>query len=290
MFFNLNNDHFSSVCIFFIHSTISNLTFIHFIMYYHELMKRYPKKAIVTGFSSGIGFKYAEYLINEGWEVFGISRNIKNARNASEKLGIDIKNVYTCDLSNSNSILEITESIKAPQLIVLNAGIAINGPSGTNSAKTVRDAIYLMFGGVIDLIEHYLPVMINNNKGRIVIISSIGALIPMPKSAIYAAIKSGIYSYGKSLNEEISDTNVSITVSLPGYVKTNIHKKSGLEHLTRNIPKWMWITALQVVQETEKASRKGKSYVIPGFLYRISSFFFNFKITKIIWKKINARK
>lgn len=197
-------------------------------MYYHKSVRYYPKKAIVSGFSSGIGFKYAEYLIN--------------------------------------------------------------GTAGSNSSKTIANAIYLMFGGVIDLIEHYLPIMINKQHGRIVIISSIGALIPIPKSAIYSAIKSGIYSYGRSLNEETRDTNVSVTVSLPGYVKTNIHKKSGLEHLITKIPKWMWISALQIVEETEKASIKGKPYVIPGFLYRITSIFFNLKITKIIWKTLNARK
>jgi short-subunit dehydrogenase len=147
-----------------------------------------------------------------------------------------------------------------------------------------------MFGGVINLIEHFLPKMKEKDSGRVVIISSIGALIPMPKSSIYAAVKSGIYSYGRSLNEELENTNVSVTVSLPGYVRTNIHNRSGLEHLTKKIPNWMWISADKVVADTEKASKKGKSHIIPGFLYRITSIFFNLKITKIIWKTLNARK
>ena len=72
--------------------------------------------------------------------------------------------------------------------------------------------------------------------------------------------------------------------------KTNIHKRSGLEHLTKKIPNWMWVSAEKVVIETEKASIKGKSSIIPGFLYRITSIFFNLKITKLIWKTLNARK
>ena len=147
-----------------------------------------------------------------------------------------------------------------------------------------------MFGGVINLIEYFLPKMKEKDAGRVVIISSIGALIPMPKSSIYAAVKSGIYAYGRSLNEELENTNVSVTVSLPGYVRTNIHQRSGLEHLIRKIPNWMWVSADKVVTETEKASIKGKSHIIPGFLYRITSIFFNLKITKIIWKTLNARK
>ena len=38
---------------------------------------------------------------------------------------------------------------------------------------------------------------------------------------------------GRSLNEELDNTNVSVTVSLPGYVRTNIHKRSGLRTLNK---------------------------------------------------------
>ena len=58
--------------------------------------------------------------------------------------------------------------------------------------------------GVIDLIEAYVPNMVKKGKGRIVIISSIGAITPMPKSSIYASAKSAIYSYGQSLSHELS--------------------------------------------------------------------------------------
>jgi short-subunit dehydrogenase len=52
----------------------------------------------------------------------------------------------------------------------------------------------------------------------------------------------------------------------------------------------MWISAEKVVTETENASKKGRSSIIPGFLYRVASNFFNLKITKVIWKLLNARK
>ena len=198
--------------------------------------------------------------------------------------------VYQLILSDSCTTIQKVYTISTPDLLIANAGIGINGSVGKNTSRDIQDATYLMFGGVINLIEHFLPKMKEKDSGRVVIISSIGALIPMPKSSIYAAVKSGIYSYGRSLNEELENTNVSVTVSLPGYVRTNIHKRSGLEHLTKKIPNWMWISADKVVDDTEKASRKGKSHIIPGFLYRITSIFFNLKITKIIWKTLNARK
>ena len=248
------------------------------------------KKALLTGFSSGIGFAYAKHLANNGWHLDLVSQNKERSLSALEDLNYDHCSVHSCNLSSSDELHNLMKEISTPDLLIANAGIGINGSVGKNSSRDIQDATYLMFGGVIGLIEYFLPKMKEKNSGRVVIISSIGALIPMPKSSIYAAIKSGIYAYGRSLNEELENTNVSVTVSLPGYVRTNIHQRSGLEHLTRKIPNWMWVSADKVVTETEKASIKGKSHIIPGFLYRITSIFFNLKITKIIWKTLNARK
>lgn len=248
------------------------------------------KKALLTGFSSGIGFAYAKHLANNGWHLDLVSQNKERSLSALEDLNYDHCSVHSCNLSSSDELHNLMKEISTPDLLIANAGIGINGSVGKNSSRDIQDATYLMFGGVIGLIEYFLPKMKEKNSGRVVIISSIGALIPMPKSSIYAAIKSGIYAYGRSLNEELENTNVSVTVSLPGYVRTNIHQRSGLEHLTRKIPNWMWVSADKVVTETEKASIKGKSGIIPGFLYRITSIFFNLKITKIIWKTLNARK
>jgi len=248
------------------------------------------KKALLTGFSSGIGFAYAKYLASNGWHLDLVSQNKERSLSALEDLNYDHCSVHSCNLSSSDELHNLMKEISTPDLLIANAGIGINGSVGKNSSRDIQDATYLMFGGVIGLIEYFLPKMKEKNSGRVVIISSIGALIPMPKSSIYAAIKSGIYAYGRSLNEELENTNVSVTVSLPGYVRTNIHQRSGLEHLTRKIPNWMWVSADKVVTETEKASIKGKSRIIPGFLYRITSIFFNLKITKIIWKTLNARK
>ena len=110
-----------------------------------------------------------------------------------------------------------------------------------------------MCGGVIDLIEGFVPKMIKNGGGRIVIISSIGAITAMPKSSIYSSIKSGIYAYGKSISAELKDKNISVTISLPGYVRTEAHRRAGLDHLEKN-------TKLDVGKCLSSCKRNRKSF------------------------------
>jgi short-subunit dehydrogenase len=82
-----------------------------------------------------------------------------------------------------------------------------------------------MCGGVIDLIEGFVPKMIKKGDGRIVIISSIGAITAMPKSSIYSSINLALYAYGKSISAELKNKDISVTVSLPGYVRPMLIKE-----------------------------------------------------------------
>ena len=184
----------------------------------------------------------------------------------------------------------IRDSYETPDLIVANAGIAINGSIGKLGESQKEDAYYLMCGGVIDLIEGFVPKMIKKGVGRIVIISSIGAITAMPKSSIYASAKAGIYAYGKSISAELKNKGISVTVSLPGYVRTPAHNKAGLNHLEKKVPNWMWVDPDQVVKETERASIKGKTEIVPGIVYKITKPFLGLNIALNTWKSIKKRK
>ena len=246
--------------------------------------------ALVTGFSSGIGFEYSKFLSERDWGLSLVSQNEENAIAAYKALDNPVSQYRLADLSNYEGVSSITKEFKCPDLIVANAGITQYGNAGSMNQKEKVDLFYLLCLGVIDLIEHYLPEMISKQTGRIVIISSIGAITPMPKSSIYAAAKSAIFSYGQSLSKELSKYNIPVTVSLPGYVHTNAHKRAGLDHLNQKVPSWMWIESKKVVEETEKASLKGKSKVIPGMIYKLVKPFLQISLASSIWNKMTKRK
>ena len=247
------------------------------------------KKALITGSSTGIGFEYAKYLSKEDWDLDLISQHEDRSLESKRKLSYDRAQFHIFDLGLKKSINSIIDNLDVPDLIVANAGIAINGAIGDIKQDERDYFYYLMCGGVIDLIEGFIPRMIKKGSGRIIIISSIGAKASMPKSSLYSSIKAGIYAYGRSISTELRDQNISVTVSLPGYVRTQAHERSGLDHLLRKVPDWMWINPEQVVKETEEASIKGKVEIIPGKVYKIVKPFLNLKIATKIWKMITKR-
>ena len=247
------------------------------------------KRALITGSSTGIGFEYAKHLSKEGWSLDLISQNKARSLESKNKLSYEKAQFHIFDLGKKESINSIVNNFETPDLIVANAGIAINGNIGDIKQDEREYFYYLMCGGVIDLIEGFIPKMLDKRNGRIVIISSIGAKASMPKSSLYSSIKAGIYAYGKSISTELKNKNISVTVSLPGYVRTQAHERAGLDHLIKKVPGWMWINPEQVVLETEVASLKGKSEVIPGKIYKIVKPFLSLKIATKIWRIITKR-
>ena len=247
------------------------------------------KRALITGSSTGIGFEYAKHLSKEGWSLDLISQNKARSLESKNKLSYEKAQFHIFDLGRKESINSIVNNFETPDLIVANAGIAINGNIGDIKQDEREYFYYLMCGGVIDLIEGFIPKMLDKRNGRIVIISSIGAKASMPKSSLYSSIKAGIYAYGKSISTELKNKNISVTVSLPGYVRTQAHERAGLDHLIKKVPGWMWINPEQVVLETEVASLKGKSEIIPGKIYKIVKPFLSLKIATKIWRIITKR-
>ena len=246
--------------------------------------------ALITGFSSGIGLAYAKYLASRDWDLHLVSYDESRAEIGLKELSHPNTNVYLYDLSKPESIKELTKIIPAPNLLVANAGITKYGEAGTLSSHEKLNLFYLLCNGVIDLIESYLPEMEKKDDARIVIISSIGAITPMPKSSIYAAAKSAIHSYGESLSRELRKKSITVTVSLPGYVRTQAHKRAGLDHLIKKVPSWMWVEADQVVKETERASLKGKTSIIPGLVYKLVRPFLKMSMANSLWNRITRRR
>ena len=246
------------------------------------------KSALITGGSSGIGLAYARHLDRFGWSLHLVAQSRSRLAGAAEMLKSET-DIHVLDLSSPEGVRQLTKDAPVPDLLVANAGITLTGSVGTLTQSATAQLQYLLCGGVIDLVQWAAPVMKSRGHGRIVIISSIAAETPMPNSAIYASAKTGVTAFGRSVHGELIGHGVTVTTSLPGYVRTNIHERAGLSHLKRQVPNWMWLDPEQVVKETEQASLAGRETVIPGLVYRMTRPFLGSKLANAAWRTLTKR-
>ncbi len=159
------------------------------------------KKAIVTGFSSGIGKAICKSLEDIGYKVFRLKSRLEDTLN----LELEVKT-----LLKSNEI----------DLLVNCAGIGIFKPHEEISILKIKELIDINLSAPIILSNLCLR-SLKKTKGHIINISSVEATRHSKFSALYTATKSGLRDFGLALFEELRKADVKVTTINPDLTKTN---------------------------------------------------------------------
>ena len=175
------------------------------------------KKAVVTGASSGIGKAISMKLLELGYEVIGISRDIKPEDFTQENF-IAIQ----CDLSSEQETLQLCEKIKRTtvHILVNCAGFGRFEPHEELSRKTIMQMTFLNLTSPM-LLTNTLLRSLKKTDGYLININSIEALRASKFAAVYSATKAGLKAFGDSLFEETRKSNLSVTNINPDMTETN---------------------------------------------------------------------
>ena len=250
------------------------------------------KIALITGASSGIGREFALMLAQSGYDIVAVARRrelLESLASELQKFGAQTQ-VVVADLSTSAGVQSVIDAASDADFLVLNAGITRAARVGTTPKDEIVKLNMLLATGVIEVCEAIVPRMVQRKNGEVVIVSSIAAFTPMPKSALYAAAKTYVMSYGRSLNLEVRGFGVRVCVVCPGYVRTELHQQAGLSHLRQRVPKWLWINSDDVVRAALSGLRKNKSIVVPGLVYRVARPLLGSRVAQAIWRRTTSRK
>lgn len=249
------------------------------------------KWALITGASSGIGRQFAITLAKNGYDIVAVARR----RELLETLSVEVSvfgretKIVVADLSTSSGVESVVDAARKVDFLVLNAGVTRAARVGTMNVDEIEKLNMLLATGVVQVCEAILPEMMKRKTGDVVIVSSIAAFTPMPKSALYAAAKTYVMSYGRSMNLEVRDSGVRVCVVCPGYVRTDIHEKAGLAHLRERVPNFLWVDASDVVTSAQRGLKKNKSVIIPGLVYRLARPFLGLGLAQKIWRRTTSR-
>ena len=247
--------------------------------------------ALITGASSGIGRAFAQYYAAAGFHLVIVGRDLDQLTLLSEEIVATGASCQICvaDLSESSGVEIVLACCSEPDVVVENAGVTMAGRVGTRDWTDLEQMSYLLGVGVAQLLEGIIPAMTQRGSGDILIVSSIASLITMPNSAMYAASKSFVTAYGRSVAAETERFGVRVCVLCPGYVHTNLHERAGLSHLEKQVPRWMWISSDTVVQAGIRGLRRKKVVVVPGLVYRSVRPFLNSRAAQRLWRQLTKR-
>ncbi len=185
------------------------------------------KVALVTGVSSGIGRATATLLSGRGFRVFGTMRKPSGTNGpleGVELIGLDVRDedsVRSC----LRAVLDQAGRIDA---IVNNAGYTLIGSLEETSIEEAKEVFETNFFGVLRMSQAVLPIMREQGCGRIANIGSVVGFVPAPYQGIYAASKHALEGYSESLDHEVRQFGIRVSVVQPGFTRTSIGQNGQL--------------------------------------------------------------
>jgi len=185
---------------------------------------RRERVVVVTGASRGIGRLIAADLARDGGRLVLAARDEAGLTGTAalvESAGARAT-VVSCDVSDADDrarLAAIAQANGAVDLLVNNAGIEICLPVIDQTDEDIERQVLVNLLGPMQLTRAFVPHMIANGRGAVVMISSVSGKAPTPYNAIYAATKYGINGFTASLRIELEGTGVTAGVVCPGFVK-----------------------------------------------------------------------
>ena len=180
---------------------------------------------LITGAASGIGYDTGIKLLKKGYNVFLGVETDKQLEVLREKLG-DKSHIGTLklDIKNEDDIKKIKDM--DIDILISNAAVGLGGSILEADMDKVRALYETNVFSNFELIKIVLNNMLDKNKGKVIIISSMIANIPLPFLGIYASSKASVSMLGSCLKKEIKliNKNVEITIVEPGIYKTGFNK------------------------------------------------------------------
>ncbi len=193
--------------------------------------------AVVTGGSNGIGYQLAKQFIQNGYDVLIAAANQVHLTEAAHTLaasdGTAKIETAAVDLASfeGRKALEgaIQRTGRPVDVLCVNAGIGLGGAFVETDLEREMEMINLNVTGAVHLTKLVLPDMVARNQGALLFTSSIAGTMPTPFEAVYGATKAFLRSFGESLHNELKDTNLHVTVLMPGVTDTNFFHRAEMD-------------------------------------------------------------
>lgn len=179
------------------------------------------KVVIVTGASTGIGEATAKKLLSFGTKVYNFDIVKSNEENIT---------FINCDVSDysqiKNAVEEVMKRENKIDLLFANAGIHLFANIEETSIEEFEKVLDVNIKGVYYILKEVIPVMKEQNEGKILLMGSDQSFVGKGKSSVYGLTKGAIAQLTKSTAIDYAPYNIKVNCICPGTIDTPLLDKA----------------------------------------------------------------
>jgi short-subunit dehydrogenase len=186
------------------------------------------RRVAITGASTGLGAALARALSAPGASLHLCARRIDGleatARDCRERGAV--VSCESVDLRDPVACTDWVDRIGAVgpiDMLVLNAGVFAGRPAtgAMEPVEAIPDLVATNLTAAILCATRAVPAMRAHGQSRIVLVSSLAGVSPLPDAPAYSAAKAGLSAFGKALGDDLAGSGVSVHVVEPGHIHTH---------------------------------------------------------------------
>lgn len=180
---------------------------------------------LISGCSSGIGLDTALFLKQKGYDVIATARD-EHVIHYLEEQGV---RAIKLDVNSSSSIHEAVAqaTIMAEDgidVLINNAGFGQAGALEDLSREILRDQFETNVFGLYELTNTILPYMLEQQRGRIINISSVLGFVCLPFRGAYCASKYAVEALSDTWRLELHNTPIKVSLIEPGPIESHFRQ------------------------------------------------------------------
>jgi 3-oxoacyl-[acyl-carrier protein] reductase len=182
------------------------------------------RSVLVTGGNRGIGLAIARAFADAGDDVAVTYRTGEPPKELTDLGCLAVR----CDITEPEQVerayKEIEEKQGPVEVLVANAGVTRDQLLLRMSEEDFSTVLETNLTGTFRVVKRATKRMLRARGGRIVLISSVVALLGSAGQTNYAASKAGLVGFARSLARELGSRNITCNVIAPGFVDTDMTK------------------------------------------------------------------
>jgi len=199
---------------------------------------------LVTGGNRGIGRSIAERFVAAGYKVAVTARSGEGPE-GTLTVRADVTDAAAVDAA----FTEIENTLGPVGIIVANAGVTKDTLLLRMTEDDFDSVVATNLGGAFRVVKRASKGMLRARWGRVILISSVVGLYGSAGQVNYAASKSGLVGFARSLTRELGARGITANVVAPGFIETDMTAALPDEtqaEYKRNIPAGRFATADEV--------------------------------------------